>query len=796
MRGSGDRPMAPGSGAEGRPRIGARAAPAGAVLPLPGTRWLGPVPIPGSAALDALGARIAGDAAAEMRSGRLILWLPAAFAAGIALYFGADREPWLPASGLLVAALAAGVAAARARPVLLAVLLVLFSVAAGFAVAGLRTALIAHEVTAPPSFPVRLAGHVERVERRAKGDRILLRLDGRPVRGLEHPPELVRLTLRKGWAPPVGTPVTQLAQLLPPLGPAMPGAHDFGRGPWFDGIGAVGYGLGRPKPAPDIGAPPPSVRFATAVDAMRQDLSARIRAAIGGTPAEIAVALVAGDRSAIPDPVEEGMRVSGLTHILSISGLHMALVMGTLFAAARALLALVPPLALTWPIKSIAAAVALSGGAFYLVLSGNDVPAQRSFVMAALVLAGVAAGRPALTLRTVAVAAVLVLALSPEAALEPGTQMSFAATLALVAAYEQLRPLRARPRPEGWIGRGARTLGLFFAGIALTSLVAGLATAPYGAFHFQRLAPYGLLANLAAMPAVSLVVMPAGLVGVLLLPFGWDGLAWPVMGAGIEIMLAASDWVAALPGADQRVGVISEASLACASLALLCLCLLRGSLRALAAAPLALAVVLAPAPLRPEILVAPNGATVAVRGADGRLSIIGARAHRLIAEQWLTREGDRRGADDPGLAAAFACDPAGCVAPLPSGGTIAVSRRAEGLAADCLSARLVVTRDAAPRACPARVITPAILERTGTLAFVAQAGREGPLPDDGGPMDAGHGRASLGQPGLAWGALTALPTRPASRTRPWMPALPPPQPDAEPEALDLEALAADAADPR
>jgi competence protein ComEC len=840
--------MGRGIEAEGRPRSGARAAPAGTVLPLPGARWLGPVPGRLSAALDALGTRMAGEAAAEMGSGRLILWLPAAFAAGIVLYFGADREPALVASGLLVAALSAGVVAARARPLLLAVLLALASAAAGFSVAGLRTALIAHAVTAPPSFPVRLAGHVERVERRAKGDRILLRLDGRPVRGLDHPPELVRLTLRKGWAPAVGTPVTQLAQLLPPLGPAMPGAHDFGRGPWFDGIGAVGYGLGRPKPAPDIGAPPLPVRVATAVDAMRRDLSGRIRAVIGGTPAEIAVALVAGDRSAIPDRVEEGMRVSGLTHILSISGLHMALVMGTLFAAARALLALVPPLALSAPIKSLAAAVALAGGAFYLILSGNDVPAQRSFVMAALVLVGVAAGRPALTLRTVAVAAVLVLALSPEAALEPGTQMSFAATLALVAVYEQMRPLRARPRPDGWIARGALMLGLFFAGIALTSLVAGLATAPYGAFHFQRLAPYGLLANLAAMPAVSLVVMPAGLVGVLLLPFGWDGLAWPVMGFGIEIMLAASDVVAALPGADQRVGVMGEASLAFASLALLCLCLLRGWLRALAVVPLALALIVAPAPFRPEILIAPNGETVAVRGADGRLSILGARAHRLIAEQWLTREGDRRAADDGGLAAAFTCDPLGCVAPLPSGGTIAVSRRAEGLAADCLSARLVVTRDAAPHACPARVVTPAVLERTGTLAFVAQAGRAGrpgPAASDGagsdevqrtgdGPDGAGgaedaarllsdfhlraaplatgpatapvaaaraedqaHPRAASAPPeGLAWRSLTAIATRPPSRQRPWMPVLSEPSVAEDPAALDLESLAEDAGDPR
>lgn len=690
------------------------------------------------------GARLTADAAAEASSGRLILWLPAAFAVGILLYFGADHEPSLVAAAGVTLALAAAAVVARSRPVTLGVLLMLLAVATGFFLATWRTARLSHEVVAPPSFPVRLSGHVERLERRAKGDRILLRLDGTPVRGLARPPSLVRLTLRRGWAPPVGTHISQLATLLPPLGPAMPGAYDFGRGPWFEGIGAVGYGLGRPKLTPQTGPPPWSVRVAVAIDGVRQDLAARIRAVLSGVPAEVAVALVAGDRSGIPRDVEEGMRVSGLTHILSISGLHMALVVGTLFALVRGVLALVPPLALGFPIKSTAAAAALLGGAAYLVLSGNEVPAQRSFVMAALVLLGVVVGRPALTLRTVAVAAVVVLALTPEAVLEPGTQMSFAATLALVAAYERLRPLRALPRPDGPLSRVGIVLLVFFGGGALTSLVAGLATAPYAVFHFQRVAPYGLIANLAAMPAVSLLVMPFGLLGVLLLPFGWDGLAWPVMGLGIDVMIAVSDKVAMLPGADMRVDAMGAASLSLISLAFLALCLLRGTLSAFAVVPFCAALLVAPAPFRPDVLIAPNGATVAVRGPDGHLSIVGARTHRLMAEQWMIREGDRRKADDSGLSSAFLCDPLGCVAPLPGGGTIAVSKRAESLEADCLNSKIVVTRDVAPGACPAKVITPDKLSRTGTVSLFAEGG-----------------------------TFREVPTRPEALDRPWMPHRPP-----------------------
>lgn len=692
---------------------------------------------------DLLKARLARDAASEAASGRLILWLPAAFAAGILLYFGASAEPSLAASLLLVAMLAAAAVAARARPVAFGLAAALLATAAGFAAGGVRTAIIAHETVVPPKTPVRLSGFVERVERRTTGDRILLRLDDEPVRGLSSAPQLVRLSLRKGWAPPVGSHVTQLAQLLPPSGPAMPGAHDFGRAPWFQGIGAIGYGLGRPKAAlpRDL---PVSVRLAMALDGVRQSLSARIRAALSGVPAEVAVALVAGDRSGIPHAVEESMRVSGLSHILSISGLHMALVAGTLFALARATLALVPGLALSWPIKSAAALIALSGSAFYLVLSGSDVPAQRSFVMTGLVLAGVLVGRPSLSLRSVGVAAVLVLALTPEAALDPGTQMSFAATLALVATYERLQPLRAIPRPDGIAGAILSWVAVLMAGTALTSLVAGLATAPYGIFHFQRVAPYGLLANLAAMPAVSFLVMPAGLAGVLLMPFGWDHLAWPVMGRGIEIMTAVSDWVGTLPGADIRAAFIGAGTLLWLSLALLALCLLRGVLTFAALVPLGLAALVAGPPVKPDLLIAPDAQTVAVRSPDGRLSILGAASQKLVVEQWLTREGDRRTAGSKELASAFTCDPLGCTAPLPGGGTIAVSRRAESLEADCLNSRMVVTRSPPPRACPAKVLTPERLARTGTLAFT-----------------------------LKDGVLVPQPSRSAAVSRPWMAPLPP-----------------------
>lgn len=206
------------------------------------------------------------------------------------------------------------------------------------------------------------------------------------------------------------------------------------------------------------------------------------------------------------------------------------------------------------------------------------------------------------------------------------------------------------------------------------------------------------------------------------MPFGWDHLAWPVMGRGIEIMTAVSDWVGSLPGADLRAAFIGAGTLLWLSLALLAVCLPRGILTLAALVPVGLAALVAGAPLKPDLLIAPDAQTVAVRMPDGQLSVLGASGQKLVVEQWLTREGDRRSAGAKGLASGFTCDPLGCTAQLPGGGIIAVSRRAESLEADCLNSRMVVTRDTAPRHCPAEVLTPEKLARTGTLAFTLRGG--------------------------------------------------------------------------
>jgi competence protein ComEC len=695
-----------------RPRAGRRAAVLGA-RGASGSfgAWLGDL-------LAATGEWLAVQFRAEADAARLAPWLPVAFGAGILLYFAAPSEPSPIAAGVALALLALSAWISREHGVGFAIALALAFVAAGFAASTLRAALVAHPVLTRASGTVTLTGFVETRDATERSDRIVLRITGASARGRQTIPERVRVALRRGSAPPVGTHVEAKARLRPLLGPVRPGGYDYARGAYFARLGATGFVLGKPVEKATMVAVPWDIRAYATVDAARRALAERIRSAIPGEAGSVAIALVTGLRDSVPPDVNEAMRVSGLYHVLSISGLHMALVAGTIFATVRGLLALVPALALRRPIKKWAAVLALAGAAAYLVLSGAEVATQRSFLMIALVLCGVLIDRPALTLRTLSAAALVVLALTPEALLHPSFQMSFAATLAIVALYERYARELALP-PQSGGGAVARTLTgagrWLLLGVA-TSFVAGLATAPYVAFHFHRLAPFGVLANLLAMPLIAFVIMPAGLMGVLLIPFGYDALAWAIMGWGIDGMLAIARWVAALPAAEGRVAAFGAGALLVGTAGLLVLAIPISRLKLVGVPLLGVALALAWSAPRPDVYVDADGETVAVRGTDGKLSVYGARRSRLAALAWLAADADARGLRDD-LAGGFSCDANGCVAKLGDGALVAVALRPEAFADDCRDAALVVSRHELPAACAAPGIDRRTLATTGAVSL-------------------------------------------------------------------------------
>jgi competence protein ComEC len=656
-------------------------------------------------------------AAAEAGPGRLMPWVPVAFGAGIALYFAAEREPawWAPAA--LTFALSMVAVGARRRPFGFPLAVVAAALAAGFLVATLRTKAVDHPVLRRASFGIAVTGFVETREERERSDRIVVAVHSINGPRLEEQLERVRVAVRKGRAPPVGSFVSFAARLTPPLPPLRPGGYDFARDFYFKQLGATGFVTGAVKiSTPPKAAPSLRRRVSSAVDALRDGIDARIRAAIGGDAGVIASALITGKRDAISTSINDAMFVSSLGHVLSISGYHMAIVAGVVFFAVRGLLALVPALALRRPIKKWAAAAALPVAAFYLVLSGAEVATQRAFLMTAVVLVGIMADRRALTLRTLAVAALAVMALAPESVVHPSFQMSFAATLALVAAYDRGLPGPTAGRDTSRVGRAALWGLREIVALLVASLVAGAATTPFAAYHFHRLAPYGVLANLLAMPIVSAFVMPVGLLALVALPFGFDAPLWRLMGIGIDWMAAVAQWVASLPGAVGQVSAFGVDVLLLGTAGLVTVCLLRTPLRWSGIGLLALAAFMATRAPLPDVLVAADGGSFAVRGDDGRLQILKG-ADAFAVRDWLAADADDRTVSDPALGQGFTCDPAGCVARLADGGRVAVARTPDAFTDDCARAALVLTNRAAPPACAALVIDRAAMRRDGAMAL-------------------------------------------------------------------------------
>jgi competence protein ComEC len=548
-----------------------------------------------------------------------------------------------------------------------------------------------------------LSGRIDSIEPRQTGVRLLLSDIRSGAFADDAVPRRVRVALRTGYGGLyVGERVSLTASLAPPSPPAEPGAADFGRAAFFQSIGAAGFAYGRAHPVPALHGETLAQRLAYAVEDLRIRMTARIHARLPGSTGAIAAALITGMRGDIDDEDEAALRDAGLAHVLAIAGLHMALVGGGLFWLVRAALAAFPALALNYPIKKWAAAAALAASLFYLVISGAATPAVRAFVMLAVALTAVMLDRPALTMRGVALAAAILLVVRPEAITEPGFQMSFAAVAALVAVAEWAA---ARPRvPHGRLRR-------YIGGIAMTALVGSLATLPFALFHFGRVTHYAVLGNLIAMPVMGFWVMPAAALSVVAMPLGWDGPVLALLGHGIEVMLVLGGWVAHLPGAVSLMAAMPLAALLAITGGGLWLAIWRGRRRWLGVMGLAGGFVLTMGAARPDMLVAPDGQTVAIRGADGLLHFAARPKDKFVAGQWLRRDGDARDPEQVfgeqisgGRAVAGArCDEAGCVVRADIG-LIALSYRPEALADDCAAARILVTPLAVACGKPALVI--------------------------------------------------------------------------------------------
>lgn len=561
--------------------------------------------------------------------GRLMPWAPVFLSLGIGGYFALSSEPDKLIVCVFVAlCLAAALSAWRGRELWRAPSAALMLSTGGFLLMLARAHMVAAPVMAYASFgPVE--GRIIDIDR-SFSDQIRLTLDQVALpKVIDAPiPSRVRVALhgdQPGFQPEPGARVRLIARLTPPDGPVEPGGFDFQRLAWFSGLGGVGYTR---APVEVIAQPAPDL-WLWAFRARMYLSSAMQTAMTSGQPAAFAAALMTGDRSGVSTETNQMLRASNLSHIISISGLHMGLLSGFVFGLCRYGLALIPPLALRMDTKKVAAVAALFAATFYMLLAGPDVATRRSYIMAAVILLAVLTDRRALSLRSVALAALVCLMLEPESLVEPGFQMSFGATAALIVGFDlwgaRVRRLPPLLRPVAMS--------------VLSSVIAGTATAPIAAAHFNRMAEYGLLANLLSIPVMGIMVMPAGVMAALLAPLGLAAPALWVLETGSALILLIAGRVAGLDGA-----IIPVPSPPYAVLPLIGAggaLLLIGSrwLRAGGLVTLFVAFALWAGAERPGLLISGDG-TLAGLMTDAGRALSKDRGGGFIAQNWLQDDGD------------------------------------------------------------------------------------------------------------------------------------------------------------
>lgn len=667
-------------------------------------------------------------------------WLTVALASGIAAWFVLPGSTaWILALGAAVIIAIAAAAVWRTRDDLIhlraAVVAVSLVLAFGLALVWVRSATVGSPPIARPAVTWIDGRVLVRQDQPAEG-RVRLTLAYRDAAAATARKVRVNVPLAKlPAAVAEGARVRLRVRLMIPAPPMVPGAYNFARTAWFPGLAATGTALGEitvVEPADGGGL----------IARTQRALSAHVHSRLGGSAGTIAAAFASGDRGGITPADEQAMRDSGLTHLLSISGLHVSAVIAGVYLLALRLLALWPWLVLRVRLPLVAAALGASAGIGYTLLTGAEVPTVRSVIGALLVLLALALGREPLSMRMVAAAAFAVMLVWPEAVVGPSFQMSFTAVVAIVALHEAA-PVRAflAPREERWIARTGRRVAM----LLLTGVVIEFALMPIVLFHFHRAGFYGALANVVAIPLVTFVSMPLIALALVLDVVGAGAPAWWLAGQSLDLLLGIAHFTAARPGAVKLMPQMGAGTFALFAAGLVWLALWRGRRRLSAAVPLLAAIGLLLATPTPDMLVSGDGRHVGIAGEGDRLLVLREGRSDYARENLLElagMAGQPIALDDwPGAR----CTGEFCTAVLDRGdrpwslliarGKARVEERA--LAAACERADIVVADRWLPASCHPRWLKAdkAFLARSGGLAItlgdaglVSVADKEGDHP--------------------------------------------------------------------
>ncbi|HEV2816554.1 MAG TPA: ComEC/Rec2 family competence protein [Allosphingosinicella sp.] len=657
------------------------------------------------------------EALAEAERDQLPLWLPVGLILGIGAYFYlGDWRQW---AAFLLLALAAALAGVAAAPTRWGRALTWFGLAAAL---GCGLVWWQAERAAAPRLRreqlMALDARVESVQAMAAAGAV--RLVVRPIG--ENMPVRLRVNVADEKAVPglePGATVRLRAWMMPPAPMAVPGGYDFSRAAWFQRIGGSGRALDVALVAPASGR-----SLAARIAGARQRLSAHIRSRLGGAEGGIAAALATGDQYGIPDADAEAMRRSGLAHLLSVSGLHLTAVVGAVMLLTLKLLALSPALALRFRLVLVAAGAGAAAGIAYTLLTGAEVPTVRSCIAALLVLAGIALGREAITLRLVAAGALAVLLLWPESLPGASFQMSFAAIVAIVALHEhpRARAWFAR-RDEGWPAKAGRAL----LALVLTGLVVEIALIPIALFHFHKAGLYGALANVVAIPLTTFVIMPLEALALLFDLAGLGAPFWWLTGRALGFLLWLAHRAGEAPGAVALLPAMAPAAFDLICAGGLWLALWRTRLRRLGLVPVALGGLWALAAPAPDLLVTGDGRHLVLRTAAGELALLRPRAGDYVRDTLAEASGAEPDYLELASLPIAACSPDLCAADIDRDGRrwrLLVTRsrdriRRDELVRACAEADIVVADRRLPRACMPRWLKAdaALLRRTGGLAI-------------------------------------------------------------------------------
>ncbi len=664
----------------------------------------------------------------EAERDQLPLWLPVALGAGVAMWFVLPtRDGWVAAIAGAGAVACAGVAIWRGGRAGVALAMGALALAIGIGLAWTRAEIVAAPVLTRPTIAT-FTARIERVEPLPARDLVRVRLapivvlPDRHGRAVSLPPR-IRVNLAADDAPAglvSGATIRLRARLMPPPSPAVPGAYDFGRVAWFTGIGATGRGF----------APITIVAGEGSAGGLRQRLSHHIQERLPGSEGGIASALATGDTGAIADADADAMRRAGLAHLLSVSGLHITAVVGLTMLVVLRLLALSPWLALTFRLPLVAAGAAALVAIGYTLLTGSEVPTIRSCIAALLVLAALALGREAITLRLVAAGAFVVLLIWPESLAGPSFQLSFAAVTAIIALHEH-------PRVRGWfLQRGEalpRRLARSVAPLLLTGLVVEVALMPIAVYHFHKAGIYGAFANIVAIPLTTFVVMPLEALALALDGFGAGAPVWWIAEHALALLLWIAHRTASAPGAVAALPAMPDGAYALMAGGGLWLALWRTRWRRLGLVPLMAGAAWALTTPPPDLLVTSDGRHVAVRTSDGNVALLRDRAGDYTRAT-LTENGGVDG--DPVFLVdrpEARCSRDLCVVERRVGGkrwSILATRSAylipiAEIVAACRSADIAISERRLPRTCRPRwlKLDRDTLARTGGVAITLSTGR-------------------------------------------------------------------------